>query len=278
MNPNPTGLLFLPFVMENEKNMSFLDHLEELRWRLVRSAIAILVIAITLWIFRGWIIENLFLSMRNPDFVSFRMFCAYLGVCVEEIPIEYQSTTVTGQFSYAIMMSIMGGIVLAFPFIFYQIWSFVKPGLKKNEKSVAKGLVLFVSLLFFTGIAFGYFVVAPLCVQFFGNFKMSDMIENKFTIKSFMSTVLSTVFYTGILFLLPVVTYIFSKLGVLSAAFLRKYRKHAIVGVLILSALITPPDLISQVIVGIPIAILYEAGIIIAARVEKNAKKREQQS
>lgn len=278
MNPNPTGLLFLPFVMENEKNMSFLDHLEELRWRLVRSAIAILVVAITLWIFREWIIENLFLSMRNPDFISFRMFCSYLGVCVEEIPIEYQSTTVTGQFSYAIMMSIMGGIVLAFPFIFYQIWSFVKPGLRKNEKSVAKGLVLFVSMLFFTGIAFGYFVVAPLCVQFFGNFKMSDMIENKFTIKSFMSTVLSTVFYTGLLFLLPVVTYIFSKLGVLSAAFLRKYRKHAIVGVLILSALITPPDLISQVIVGIPIAILYEAGIIIAARVEKNAKKREQQS
>ena len=253
--------------------MSFLDHLEELRWRLVRSAIAIVVLAIALWVFRGWIIENLFLAMRDPNFVSFRLFCDYLGVCVTEIPIEYQSTEVTGQFSYAIMMSIMGGIVLSFPFLFYQIWAFVKPGLKHNEKSVARGIVLWVSLLFFTGICFGYFIVAPLCVQFFGNFQMSDMIENKFTIKSFMSTVLSTVFYSGLLFLLPVITYIFSKLGVLSAAFLRKYRKHAIVGVLILSALITPPDLISQVIVGIPIAFLYEAGILIAARVEKNAKK-----
>lgn len=261
--------------MEEEKNMSFLDHLEELRWRLVRSAIAIVVIAIALWIFREWLLENLFLSMRNPDFISFKLMCNYLSVCVEEIPIDYQSTTVTGQFSYAIMMSVLGGLVLSFPFVFYQIWSFVKPGLKKNEKSVVKGIVLWVSLLFFTGIAFGYFVVAPLCVQFFGNFKISDMIENRFTINSFMSTVLSTIFYSGLLFLLPIVSYLFTKLGILTPAFLRKYRKHAIVGILILSALITPPDLISQVIVGIPILILYEAGIFISARVDKKRRKQE---
>lgn len=259
--------------MENEKQMTFLGHLEELRWRLVRIAIAIVVVATVLWLYQEWIMENLFLSMRNPDFISFQLICEYFNICVEEVPVKMQSMTVSGQFSYALMTSIIGGIVLSFPFIFYQIWRFVKPGLKKNEQSVAKGIVLYVSLLFFLGIGFGYFVVAPLCIQFFGMYKISDQIENIFTINSYMSTILSTVFYSGLLFLLPVVAYIFTKLGVLTPEFLRKYRKHAIVGILVLSAVITPPDLISQVIVSIPIILLYEAGIIVSSRVEKNAKK-----
>lgn len=249
--------------------MSFLEHLEELRWRIVRMAVVILVFAVVIWLFQEWIMETLFLSMRNPDFVSFRLICELFGVCVDEIPIDFQSTEVTGQFSYALMMSIMGGVVLAFPFIFYQIWRFVKPGLKDRESSVARGIVIYVSLLFFLGISFGYFIIAPLCVQFFGTFQMSEMIENKFTVSSYMSTILSTVFYSGILFLLPVVSYLFTKLGILTPAFLRKYRKHAIVVILILSAIITPPDLISQVIVSIPIVLLYEIGILVSARVEK---------
>lgn len=255
--------------MSKSKQMSFLEHLEELRWRIVRSAAVVLIFSIALWVFQEWIMETLFLSMRNPDFISFRLICDYLGVCVEEIPIDFQSTEVTGQFSYALMMSIMGGIVLSFPFIFYQIWRFIKPGLKSKEESVAKGIVFYVSLLFFLGISFGYFVIAPLCVQFFGSYQMSELIENKFTVSSYMSTILSTVFYSGILFLLPVVSYLFTKLGILTPAYLRKYRKHAIVGILVLSAIITPPDLISQVIVSIPIVLLYEIGILVSARVEK---------
>ena len=258
---------------EESKNMSFLDHLEELRWRLVRIAISIVTIAGVLWWFQEWIMDNLFLSMKDPSFITFRLMCEHVGVCVVEIPLKMQSMTVSGQFSYALMTSIMGGVVLAFPFIFYQIWRFVKPGLKKNEQTVAKGIVLYVSLLFFTGIGFGYFIVAPLCVQFFGSYQISDKIENIFTINSYMSTILSTVFYSGLLFLLPVVSYLFTKLGVITAEFLRKYRKHAIVGILILSAVITPPDLISQVIVGIPIVLLYEIGILVSARVEKNKKQ-----
>ncbi len=168
----------------------------------------------------------------------------------------------------------MGGIVLSFPFIFYQIWSFVKPGLKQNESSVAKGIIFYVSILFFLGILFGYFVVAPLCVQFFGNFQISDMVKNNFTLNSYMSTILSTVFYSGLLFLLPVVTYLFTKLGVLNSEFLRKYRKHAIIGILVLSAIITPPDLISQVIVSIPIVLLYEVGILVSKRVERRNNKQ----
>lgn len=258
--------------MEEEGKMSFLEHLEELRWRLVRSAIAIVVISVALWIFREWILERLFFSMRYPSFPTFQLMCDYFGICVDKIELNLQSTTMTGQFSYALMMSIMGGIVLAFPFIFYQLWSFVKPGLKQNERSVAKGIVFYVSILFFIGILFGYFIVAPLCVQFFGNFKASPSVDNIFTINSYMSTVLSTVFYSGLLFLLPVISYIFTKLGVMNSEFLRKYRKHAIIGILILSAIITPPDLISQIIVAIPIIILYEIGILVSKRVEKNRK------
>lgn len=259
--------------MENDKQMSFLSHLEELRWRLVRIAVAIVVIAVVLWFFQKWIMDNLFLSMKDPDFVTFRLMCDFFDICVDEIPLKMQSMTVSGQFSYALMTSIMGGIVLSFPFIFYQIWRFVKPGLKKNEQTVAKGIVLYVSLLFFLGIGFGYFIVAPLCVQFFGAYQISDKIENIFTVNSYMSTILSTVFYSGLLFLLPVISYLFTKLGVITPAFLRKYRKHAIVGILVLSAVITPPDLISQVIVSIPIVLLYEAGIIVSSRVEKNKKQ-----
>jgi sec-independent protein translocase protein TatC len=173
------------------------------------------------------------------------------------------------------MMSIMGGIVLSFPFIFYQLWAFVKPGLKLNEKKAARGIVFWVSVLFFTGILFGYFVVAPLCVQFFGAYQISGQIENIFTVNSYMSTILSTVFYSGLLFLLPVVTYIFATLGIITPEFLRKYRKHAVVAVLILAAIITPPDVISQILVSIPILGLYEIGILVAVRVVNKRFKEE---
>jgi sec-independent protein translocase protein TatC len=163
----------------------------------------------------------------------------------------------------------MGGLVLAFPYVFYQIWSFIKPGLKQKEKSAVKGIVFYVSILFFIGILFGYFIVSPLCVQFFGTYQISKKIDNIFTINSYMSTIISTVFYSGLLFLMPVIAYIFAKIGIITAAFLRKYRKHSIVGVLILSAVITPPDMLSQIIVSIPILLLYEISILVTARVNK---------
>jgi len=259
--------------MSEEKNMSFLEHLEELRWRLVKISISIIVVACVLFYFQEWIMRTFFISMKDPSFPTFKLMTNLFGIQFQKIPLEFQSTTMSGQFSYALMMSIMGGIVLSFPFIFYQIWGFVKPGLKQNEKSVAKGMVVYVSGLFFIGILFGYFIVAPLCVQFFGSYQITKDIQNIFTISSYLSTILSTVFYSGLLFLLPVLSYIFTRLGIANAAFFRKYRKHAIVGILILAALITPPDLISQVIVSIPIILLYEIGIIVAARVEKKMKK-----
>ncbi len=260
--------------MEEQKNMSFLDHLEELRWRLVRCAIAILIFSIAIWCYQEWIMDNLFLSMSKSSFITYQLMCDHLGMCTEDLNIKMQSTTLSGQFSYALMMSIMGGVVMAFPYIFYQIWAFVKPGLKQNEKSMASGLVFYVSLLFFLGILFGYFIVTPLCVQFFAVFSMSKQIENIPTISSYMGLILSTIFYTGLLFLLPVASYLLAKLGIITSEFLKKYRKHAIVGVLILAAAITPPDIVSQIVVSIPILLLYEVGIFVVARVEKNKRKK----
>lgn len=259
--------------MSDNKQMSFLDHLEELRWRLMRSAIAVVIFAIVIWIYQKEIMENVFLIMVDPNFVTFRLLCEYLNVCIDKIPVNFQSMTLSGQFSYALMMSIMGGAVLAFPYIFYQLWSFVKPGLKFKERKMAKGIVIYVSILFFTGILFGYFVVAPLSVQFFGAFQITDKIRNDFTISSYMSTILSTVFYTGLFFLLPVVTYLLVKIGLFTPEFLVKYRKHAVVVILILAAVITPPDVISQVIVTIPIYLLFEISVLVAKRVAKNQQE-----
>ncbi len=260
--------------MEEQKNMSFLDHLEELRWRLVRCAIAVLIFSIAIWCYQEWIMDNLFLSMSKSSFITYQLMCEHLGMCTEDLNIKMQSTTLSGQFSYALMMSIMGGVVFAFPYIFYQIWAFVKPGLKQNEKSMASGLVFYVSILFFLGILFGYFIVTPLCVQFFAVFSMSKQIENIPTISSYMGLILSTIFYTGLLFLLPVASYLLAKLGIITSEFLKKYRKHAIVGVLILAAAITPPDIVSQIVVSIPILLLYEVGIFVVSRVEKNKRKK----
>lgn len=253
--------------MTEPQQMSFLQHLEELRWRLVRIAIAVICIGAVIWIFQEWIMNHLFLALKDKDFITFKLMCTYLGVCVEDTPVKMQSMTMSGQFNYAMTMCVIGGLIVSSPYIFYQIWAFIKPGLKQNELKVAKGLVFYVNLCFITGILFGYFVVAPLTVQFFTSFQISSSIENNFTISSYMNTVISTVFYTGLLFLLPVAVYVLTKIGLIDVAFLKKYRRHAIVVILILAAVITPPDVLSQIIVSLPIIFLYEVGIIIAKRI-----------
>ncbi len=253
--------------------MPFLAHLEELRWRLVKSVIVILVFAIAIFYYTEWIMDHIFLALAKPEFPIFSFFCWSFGICTEEIAISFQSVQMSGQFTTNLMMAIIGGLIVAFPYVFYQLWSFVKPGLKQNELRTVRGIVLFVSVLFFIGILFGYYVVAPLSVQFLGNWQMAEDIENNITINSYLITVISTVFFTGLFFLLPVVIYIFSKLGLVTPAFLKKYRKHAFVIVLIVAAIITPPDLFTQIVVAVPILLLYELGIFISKRVEKKRRR-----
>ena len=262
--------------------MSFLGHLEELRWRLFRSVIAVVVFAVVLFVFTEWVINNIYISMSATDFYTYRFFCFIsqnLGMgdtlCASNIAIDLQSIKMMGQFTTNMYFSIIGGIILAFPYLFSQVWGFVKPGLKSTEKNVSRGVIFFSTLLFFLGVMFGYFLVSPLCVQFFGNYSMSETISNNITINSYISIITTTTFFSGLFFQLPIVIYILSKLGIVSPALLKKFRKHALVVILILSAIITPPDIISQIIVSIPILVLYEISILISKRVIKKKNERE---
>lgn len=262
-----------------EKEMSFLGHLEELRWRLVRAAIAVVVVAVVLFIFTEPIVKHVFLAMKEPDFPTYRFFC-WLGnqigagdaLCVSEIPIDIISLKMAGQFNTNMYFALVGGIIAAFPFIFYQFWAFIKPALKERELKVSKGIVFNSSLLFLLGIAFGYFVISPLCVQFFGTYKMVEGFEIKPSVNSYMSLITTTTLIAGLFFELPVVIYLLTKLGIVSPELLKKYRKHAIVVVLVLSAIITPPDVVSQVIVALPVMGLYEIGIYVSSLVTKRKK------
>ena len=265
--------------LNQDKEMSFLGHLEELRWRLVKSVIAILLVAIVIFIYRLEVVNTVFMSLKNTDFPTYKFFCWISqsvgmedGLCAINININTQSISPTGQFSTSMYVAFIGGFIITFPFVFYQLWSFFKPALKASEYKVAKGSVFWASLLFLLGVGFGYFLVSPLCVQFFGTFSISENVSNDFTINSYLSLITTTTLFSGLFFELPMVIMILSKLGIVSPAYLKKYRKHALIIILIFSAVITPPDVISQVLVAIPVLILYEIGILVAKRIESKRK------
>ena len=259
-----------------EKEMSFLGHLEELRWRLVRSVLLIMLLAVVLFYFTDPIVNNVYLKMSKTNFPTYQFFC-YLSeklnfsdlLCADDIPIQIQSIEMTKQFSTNMYFALIGGFILSFPFTFFQMWSFVKPGLKTKEVYATRWIVFNASLLFFLGVLFGYYLISPLCVQFFGGYKLTNEIQNNFTISSYMSMITTSTFLTGLFFELPVVMYLLAKIGILSSAVLKKYRRHSIVVILVLSAIITPPDVISQLLVTFPIYTLYEIGIVVVKRVEK---------
>ena len=261
--------------MEDNGGMPFLGHLEELRWRLVKSVILVVILAFVVFIFREEIVYNVFLRLREADFPTFKWSCNVLGICFEEVQVDFQNTALAGQFGTSIKMSVIGGFIVGFPFIFHQFWGFIKPGLKKSELKSVKGITWFISILFFLGIFFGYYVIAPLTVNFLGNFQIAKDVQNHLIISDFISTIVSTILLTGILYLLPVLILILSKIGLVTSVFLKKYRKHSFIGVLILAAIITPPDIFTQVVVTIPIMLLYEFGILIAKRIEKKKRKEE---
>lgn len=251
-------------------SMPFLQHLEELRWRLIKAVIAIILFAIVAFIFIEPISEYGFLSMLSSDYFMYAFYCNYVGMfCELDINASTQSTAPAAQFSLAMYMSFVAGLVVSFPYVVYQLWAFIKPGLKSTESKAVRGMTFYIWFLFMLGIAFGYLVLSPLCVQFFSNFSISSEVQNDFRVNDFINMILSTTLYSGLVFELPIVIYFLSKLGIVTPAFLKKYRKHAIVGVLILSAIITPPDFWSQIIVAIPIMLLYEISINISARVMK---------
>lgn len=264
-----------------EKEMSFLDHLEELRWHLVRSTIAILVLAILAFIFKGFIFDTLIFGPTRPEFITYALFCDIsrsLGLdtfCFQEMPFKIQSRTMAGQFSAHMWTSIYAGIIVAFPYILYEFWKFISPGLKEKERNSSRGFIVIASFLFFLGVLFGYYLITPLSINFLGNYQVSDEVINQFDLDSYISLVRTSVLACGIVFELPILMYILTKIGLVTPEILRKYRKFALIIVLVLSAVITPPDIVSQIIVAIPIVILYEVSIYISKIVIRNQEKAE---
>jgi sec-independent protein translocase protein TatC len=265
-----------------ESEMSFFEHLNALRGHLIRAAIAILLFTSAAFYFSDFIIDKVIFGPRDPNFWTYRMMCKMGdllhmdGWCVSDFDFTIISTELGGQFNLLINSSIITGVVFGFPYLLWELWRFIKPALHEKEKKAASGFVFYASSLFFLGILFGYFIIAPLSVKFLAGFSVSDDIKNTFSISSYLSTVLTLTLGSGIVFELPILIYILVSLGVLSAGFMRKTRRYAIVLILIIAAIITPtPDAITMAVVAVPLLMLYEVGILVASGVEKRRAKKE---
>ena len=262
------------------KEMSFLDHLEELRWLLVRSTVAILIFATFTFFVSDYIFDVIIFGPKSPDFITYRFFCDLshqLGfadsICVTEMPFIIQNTNVEGQVNILVWTCITAGFILAFPYILLQLWNFISPALYENERKHAKLFIFIASFLFFFGVLFGYYVIVPMSINFFATFKVSDVVENQFNIDSYIGMIKTSVIACGLFFELPVIIYFLTKLGLVTPQFLRQYWKYAVVIILIVAAIVTPPDVVSQLIVAIPMLLIYEVSIFISSIVYKNQQK-----
>jgi len=261
-----------------EAEMSFLEHLEELRWHIVRSAAAVMVFAVVAFVMKEFVFDSIILRPRLPEFWTNRMF-AKLGdlvgseaVKINQVPLKMQSIKIAGQFSTHIMVSIIAGFIIASPVVFYEFWRFIRPALYEKERKYASGAVFFTSVLFLMGVLFGYFLIVPLSIHFLGTYQVSPEVENTINLRSYIGSVTSISLASGVVFLIPIFSYFLSKVGILTPQFMKTYRRHAYVLMLLLSAIITPPDIFSQILVCFPLVFLYEIGIFISRRV---VKKRE---
>ncbi len=265
---------------QQEKNMSFLDHLEELRWHIMRSVIAIIVFSIVAMVNYRFIFDKIIFAVTDKSFPIYRMFCKLSqwlygtdDLCFETVEIKTQNLDVSGQFIYLMVVCFTIGLIMSAPYILWEFWRFFRPALKPSERKYTTGLVFATSMLFFVGVSFGYYVLAPLSINFFVNFKLTDNIVNHFTMQSFVSFITTLTLASGVVFELPLIVFFLAKLGLVSSEFLKQYRKHAVIVILILASVITPPDIMSQILLTIPVYFLYEVGIFIAKRIEtKNAK------
>jgi len=265
--------------------MSFLDHLEELRWHLIRSVAAVVIIGIVAFVFSSFVFDVIIFGPKKMDFPTYRLFCniaTSVGMesdfCKDELPFTIQSRTMGGQFSADIWTAIWVGFVVGFPYVLWEMWKFISPGLRENERKNSRGFILIASLLFFLGVLFGYYVVAPLSINFLGTYQVSEEVLNEFDIGSYIGAVRASVIACGILFELPIIIFFLTKVGLITPEIMKKYRKIALVIVLILSAVITPPDVTSQIIVAIPVLILYQISIYISKMVLKGEAKRQQKN
>lgn len=264
------------------KEMSFLQHLEELRWHLVRSAAVIVVLAVVIFCLPGIFIDHIFLGPLRPDFISYKAFCAMghkLGMgdvmCMNVKEVKLQTLGISEQFFTHMWFAFMGGLVLGFPFLLWELWKFVRPALKDREIGPVKIFIVIASMLFLMGIGFGYFILFPMSYNFLINYQMSDsgLIQTNQTLDDYSSFITTMTLVSGIIFELPVLIYFLTRMTLVTPQFMRKFRKHAAVVILIVAAIVTPsPDVTSQMLVAVPMYFLYEISIFVSKYVVKKYK------
>ncbi|MEO6252473.1 MAG: twin-arginine translocase subunit TatC [Ferruginibacter sp.] len=273
--------------VEQPEEMSFMGHLEALRWHLMRSVIVWLAAAIIIFVFRNWVYDNIILAPSSEHFITYDTLCRFghwLGVgdslCMPPVKIKFLVTQVNGTFTSALTIAMIGALIVAFPYIFWELWRFIKPALSPKEKKYARGSIFWVSLCFFAGAAFGYYLLAPFTFNFLASFTLgsSGAIEYQPSINDYIDSLTNLVLGCGIAFELPILAYVLAKIGFITSKFLKKYSKYAFVIILIVAAVITPsPDISSQVIVAFPLLILYWISIQLVARVDRKKAKEEKE-
>ena len=267
-----------PDQLTDEKEMSFLDHLEELRWHIIRSLVAVMTFTIAAFVAKDFVVDTVLLGPSKIDFWTYQKLCELADLlnnqmlCIDQLPFELVSRKLSSQFMTHITISFAVGLVLGFPYLFWELWRFIKPGLQPKERKSSRGATAFVSSLFLLGVLFGYFIITPVSVRFFASYQVSESLENLFDLSSYISTVTMIVLGSGLLFQLPVVVYFLTRAGIISSSLMNKYYKHAIIVILILGAMITPPDPFSQLLIAVPLMVLYRVSIFIAKRLEKKLK------
>lgn len=261
-----------------QDEMTFLEHLEDLRWHLIRAVASIIIVGVAAFIFSNIIFDKIILAPKTPDFITNRLLCAFgtsiniKALCINAVPFNIINIRMAGQFMTHIIVSVLAGFIISFPYVFYEFWRFMSPALHSKEKTYSRGAVFYSSLLFILGVLFGYFVIVPLSVHFLGSYNVSEQVTNEINLTSYISTVASVTLAAGVIFELPVLVYFLTKIGLVTPDILRKYRRHSLIVILALSAIITPPDIFSQILVAFPLLFLYEVGI----RISRNLVKKQE--
>lgn len=268
-------LMLKPKSPKNSEEMSFLEHLEELRWHLVRASAAVVAGAIICFIEAEFILDQILFAPTKSYFFTNRAF-AWIAqrfdapdLAINTQPFNVVNYDMAGQFTVNLSIALIGGIIIAIPYIFWEFWRFIKPALYEKERQHATGAVFYTTFLFLMGILFGYYLIVPLSTHFFGSYRVSAEVPNLINLNSYISSVTTVILGSGVVFELPIIIYFLSKVGLISSEFLMNYRKHAYVLLLLLAAIITPPDVFSMLIVSGPLILLYELGVFLAKRIEK---------
>jgi sec-independent protein translocase protein TatC len=269
----------------NNTEMTFIDHLEELRWHIMRCLLAIIIGAIVVFVYIDWIFDYIITGPLSKDFITFKSLCNlshWLGVgdslCLPPPTGTLQAISYGSQFMTSITIAIAGGFIAAFPYIFWEFWRFVKPALSPKELKSTRGAILWVSFFFFMGIGFGYFLLAPFTFSFLSNYTIGTkhILETKPTLSDYLENLVDIIIGSALAFQLPVISFVLTRIGIVTPKFLRSYRKYAYVAILVIAAIITPsPDWMSQMIVFLPLVFLYEFSIVVSNRVFKKIKAED---